>query len=204
VLFVVIRWWAVGRDDGGVPRAAASSSWSEEDSDGPPVGRRRAGVRGSDGSSANIGWLVASADHEWVWFADRGTGRIGRINAAGAVTEFQIPDGSARTALPQGIVLGPGRTVRFTDQANNGIGRLSLRDGSFTFADVPTPGSGPLGLTRGVDGDLYFVERGVAKIGRLDPRTGLFTEWILAPGAFPQRIVTASNAGVYFTELSVN
>ena len=73
---------------------------------------------------------------------------------------------------------------------------------AFTFWTVPT--ADPLGMVRGDDGDLYFTERSVDKVGRLDPATGLFTEWSLTAGAFPNRLTTTPDGSVWFTELDTS
>jgi len=150
-----------------------------------------------DPDLADVGWLTAGPEGS-VWFADRGTGRLGTIDTAGTVHEFQIPDGANGTAVPQAIVLQPDN-VWFTDQANNRIGARNRTTGAFTFHTVPT--GDPLGLIRARDGGLYFTERAVDKVGRLDPATGLFTEWTLTPGAFPNRLATDPEGNVWFTEL---
>ena len=130
----------------------------------------------------------------------RGTGRLGTIDARDNVHEFQIPAGTAGAAVPQGIVLGPGPYVWFTDQVNDRIGRLDVRTGSMSFTTTPNPGGTPLGLTRGEDGALWFTERSAAVVGRLAP-DGTFTQWQLAAGSFPNRIVSGPDGAIWFTEL---
>ncbi len=152
-----------------------------------------------DPEAADVGWLTAARDGT-IWFADRGTGRLGTLNRRGHVREYQLPSGPDGTAVPQGIVLGPGPYVWFTDQANDVIGRLDIRTGATILHQVPTTDGFPLGLVRGADGDLYFTERAVDKVGRLAPN-GTFREWDLATGAFPNRIVLGPDHAIWFTEL---
>lgn len=152
--------------------------------------------------AAAMGWVATRgpAAHV-VWFAERGTGRLGYLGLSGHPHEFQIPDGVNGTSVPQAIVFGGPRQVYFTDQANNRIGLLDTTTRAFTFWVIPTPDSETVGMTMGPDGDLYFSERGFDKIGRLDPRTGLFTEWSLTAGAFPNRFAVTPDGNVWFTEL---
>jgi virginiamycin B lyase len=153
-------------------------------------------------ANASAGWVgERSPKSQVVWFAERGTGRLGYVGPTIHVHEFQIPDGAAGAAVPQSIVFGAASQVYFTDQSNNRIGRLDASTGEFSFWDVPTPDSQPVGMTRGPEGDLYFSERGVDKVGRLDPATGLFTEWMLTAGAFPNRFAVTPDGNVWFTEL---
>lgn len=156
-----------------------------------------------DPATAGVGWLTWPG-HGPLWFADRGNGRLGTITATGTVHEYQIPAGPAGAAIPQAIVLGPGHQVWFTEPANNRIGELNTHTNSFTFTAIPTPDAGLVGMVRDHDGDLYAVERSADKVARLDPRTGLFTEWTLPVGAFPNRLAVDTRGNVWFTELDTN
>ena len=150
-----------------------------------------------DGKAAGAGWLTDDG-HGTIWFAERGTGRLGTITGTGTITQYEVPRGPNRRAVPQAIVLRPG-AVWFTDQANDRLGRLDLASGTYAFFPVPT--GDPLGLVQGHDGDLYFTERSVDKVGRFDPRTAAFTEWPLSAGAFPNRLTVDPAGNVWFTEL---
>lgn len=55
----------------------------------------------------------------------------------------------------------------------------------------------------GPDGAIWFVERNAAKIGRMT-LNGTFTEYPLAPGSFPNRIVVGPDGALWFTELNAN
>lgn len=151
-------------------------------------------------TDAGAGWLTDD-HHGLIWFTERGTGRLGSIDGAGHIRQYTIPDGTVGVPIPQAIVL-IGGGVWFTDALNNRIGRLDLGSGGFDFFTVPT--GGPGGMTLGHDGDLYFTERDFDKIGRLDPRTGLFTEWQLTVGASPNRFAVDPRGNVWFTELGTN
>jgi virginiamycin B lyase len=156
-----------------------------------------------DPSAADLGW-VAWNGGPVVWFADRGTGRLGVVNETGSMHEYPIPDGVNGAAVPQSLVFGPGKTVWFTDQANDRIGHLDVDASTFAFYAVPTKDSTTLGMVRGLDGDLYFTERSADKLGRLDPDTGLFTEWSLPTNSFPNRLAVDPSGNIWFTELHRN
>jgi virginiamycin B lyase len=118
------------------------------------------------------------------------------VDGHGTVHEYQVPSGGPINS----IVLGPGSDVWFTDPANDRIGVLNSATGNVTEWATPTAGGWPLGLTRGPDGLLYFTERSAAKIARWNA-DGSFTEWDLAPDAFPNRIVVGPDHALWFTEL---
>jgi streptogramin lyase len=152
-------------------------------------------------SSADAGWLAWDGHSSKIWFADRGHARIGTLSRTGRMRYYDIPTG-ANGAPGPGAVLTTKRFAYFTDEPNNRIGRLNLSTHHFRFYTVPT--SDPLGLVRGHDGDLYFIERDPAIVGRLDPRTGTFHEWALPSGAFPNRITVDPSGNIWFTELTGN
>ena len=154
-----------------------------------------------DAATADVGAL-ASAPGGPVWFADRGNGRIGSIDARGRVTVYPIPASAGATARPQDIVVD-GRSVRFTDETGNTIGLLDPRSGTVTTAVVPTAGSAPAGFARARDGALWFTERAADKVGRLAV-DGTFREWPLAAGASPTDITADQDGAIWFTQTGVD
>ena len=155
-----------------------------------------------DPATANAGTLAWKSG-EPVWFADRGNGRIGSVDRRGKITAYDVPRQLGTISVPQGIVIGPGSHVWFTDQTGNAITRLDSSHGTFTSFPVPTPDSSPVGIVRGPDDALWFTERTADKIGRLAP-DGTFTEWALTPGAFPNRITVGPDDAIWFTELNTS
>jgi streptogramin lyase len=76
-----------------------------------------------------------------------------------------------------------------------------LPSGTLKEFPIPTPLSGPVGITAGPDGNLWFVEAKANKVGKITP-SGAITEFPI-PGADPQPAdVTAGPDGnVWFVEL---
>lgn len=145
---------------------------------------------------ARVGWMTVDQSGG-VWFAERNTGKIGRIMPNGAITEFNLP---TPTAVPQGIVFAPDGNVYVTEQGANAIARLNPATGQATDITVPTPNSTTQSGALGSDGAIWFIERSAAKVGRMT-LDGAFTEYRLAPGAFPNRIVAGPDGALWFTEL---
>src|SRR6185437_7773255 len=81
----------------------------------------------------DVGWLTVDPGGA-VWFAERDTGKIGRITPNGTITEFELP---TATAVPQGIVLAPDGNLYVTEQGANAIARLNPVTGQ--AADLPVP-----------------------------------------------------------------
>jgi virginiamycin B lyase len=68
---------------------------------------------------------------------------------------------------------------------------------------VPTPDSTTQSGALGPDGAIWFIERSAAKIGRMT-LSGHFTEYPLAAGSFPNRIVLGPDGALWFTELNAD
>src|SRR5215472_1916587 len=125
-------------------------------------------------AGAAVGWVARGTDGN-MWFTERGTGKIGSIDAAGRITEYTIP---TPNSVPQAVLQDPSGVVWFTEQGGNKIGRLD-------------PATG------------WFTERNAGKIGRMDT-SGNFTEYPLTPGASPQRIVVGPDGALWFTEFGTS
>ena len=60
-------------------------------------------------------------------------------------------------------------------------------------------GAHPTGIAIGGDGNLWFAEPGIDKVGKLAPWGGL-GEYATAPGVKPNRLVTAGDGALWFSE----
>ena len=82
-------------------------------------------------------------------------------------------------------------------------GCLAVRAGAQTITEFPvtTAGADPGGITVGPDGNLWFTEFFVGKIGRITP-AGVVTEFPAAGN--PQLIVPGSDGNLWFTETSIS
>lgn len=143
------------------------------------------------------GWLTTDPSGA-VWVSERDGGKMARFSPNGSIVEFPLPTGA--DAVPQGSVIAPDGSLYVTEQGVNAIAHLDPATGHVTDFQVPTADALPLGLTIGSDGALWFTERSAAQIGRMT-LDGVFHEWPLDPGAFPNRIVTGPDGAVWFTEL---
>jgi virginiamycin B lyase len=150
----------------------------------------------SDPNEQRLGWMTRAPDGT-VWFCERDTGKVGEIDAAGHMREYQLPSSDA---VPQGIVFAPNGDVYLPDQGVNGIWRLNPQTGDATLYPSPTPDATVQSGVLGPDGAIWFIERAAAMVGRMT-LDGHFTEYPLADGAFPNRIVVGPDGALWFTEL---
>lgn len=149
----------------------------------------------SDPNEQDVGWMTRGPAGS-VWFCERDTGKVGEINAAGQMREYQLP---SPDAVPQGIVFAPDGNVYITDQGVNGIWRLNPQTGQTTEFPAPTPDATVQSGVLGPDGAIWFIERAAAQVGRMT-LDGHFTEYPLAEGAGPNRIVVGPDGALWFTE----
>jgi streptogramin lyase len=150
----------------------------------------------SDPNEQDVGWMTRGPDGA-VWFAERDTGKIGRIDAHGAMREYNLPSPGA---VPQGIVFAPNGDIYVTEQGSNAIARVDPVTGAAVDFPTPTPDSTTQSGVLGPDGAIWFIERSAAQIGRMT-LDGHFTEYPLAPGSFPNRMVVGPDGALWFTEL---
>ena len=106
-----------------------------------------------------------------LWFGTGGSA-IGRMTAAGVVTEYEY----AATSASGGITVGPDGALWFTIGSGE-IGRITTA-GAITTYNVPTANSQPGFIAAGSDGALWFTETGANQIGRITT-AGLVTEYPL-------------------------
>lgn len=65
---------------------------------------------------------------------------------------------------------------------------------------VPTPGSHPHDPLATPDGSIWYTGQMANLLGRLNPRTGEFTEYQLkTPGSGPHGLVSDANGNIWFT-----
>src|SRR6202023_3931336 len=70
---------------------------------------------------------------------------------------------------------------------------------------IPSADSKPYIAVEGPDRCLWFCESGAAKIGRLDPDRGTFTEFaLLDKNATPIGITTGSDGNLWFAQKAAN
>jgi streptogramin lyase len=73
----------------------------------------------------------------------------------------------------------------------------------FTHFQTPTPNSGAFNIASGADGNVWFTEPSVDKIGRVNLQQGrVDREFPLHPGGFPMGITAGPDGNIWFTEFN--
>ena len=108
----------------------------------------------------------------------------------------------------RGVILGAGLAVVLVSRgaswrASRGaapgaeVGELKV---TIREWDVPTKGAHPHDPAVGQDGALWFTEQLQNKLGRVDPETGVFKEYVLKiEDSGPHGLVADSNGNIWFT-----
>jgi virginiamycin B lyase len=117
---------------------------------------------------------IAAGPDGSVWFTEIAAGQIGRRAPDGRITEYPLPDRSAR---PHAVTTDADGTAWFTEWGGNRVGSITS-DGTVTVHDLPTPASEPHGITVGPDGALWTaLETGaLARIKPTSTRTTITTK----------------------------
>ena len=151
--------------------------------------------------------IVAGPDKA-LWFTEASANKIGRITTSGSITEFPVPTPKAN---PTSITTGPDGALWFTESGRftgeelsggNKIGRITT-EGAITEFPIPTHQSGPIAITTGPDGNLWFTQEVANQIGRVTPQ-GFVTEFPLPTQSDPHEIVAGPDGALWFTEGKAN
>ena len=145
---------------------------------------------------------IAAGPGGEVWFTEGHADKLGHINAAGTITELQIPF----RGFPYGITEGREGNLWFTELNSNQIVRVTPA-GAFTGFPVPNVGFPPPYVTGPItvapDGNLWFTQGVGNRINRITP-SGTITTYPVAlvniKEADPQGITAAANGDVWFAE----
>ena len=118
-----------------------------------------------------------------------------RITTSGQVLEpIEIPGGADTTLAADAT------SIWFSDR--NQIGRYNVTTGAFMFFGVPSLGPNIFDIEVASDGMVWFTESNDgadAKIGRLNPATGVVTEFVV--NVRPRSLAIAPDGAVWFTEI---
>jgi streptogramin lyase len=146
-----------------------------------------------------------------LWFTEFNFNTIGRITTAGTVTEFALPPPLA-SAPPnlQDITAGPDGNLWFVHGGANVIGVMSTSGALLATYQIPTlnpnnplTGNGEASfIITGPDKNLWFVEEGASKIGRITT-SGVITEFATPTAdAAPKNLVIGPDGNLWFPEIA--
>jgi virginiamycin B lyase len=95
-----------------------------------------------------------------IWYTELQFGKLGMIDAGtGKITELKVPTTLGNPEDLHSIVVANG-DVWFTSSGANALVRYSPDDGTYTFFQLPVPGSVPFGLALASADTLWFTAGG--------------------------------------------
>ena len=93
--------------------------------------------------------------------------------------------------------------VWFTDARTNSIGKLDTRDGKIELINIPTPNSGPMGITLSPDGNnVWFTEITGNKISSLNIESNRILEYLTGEESGPT-LLTFDSTGILWITQSI-
>ena len=147
-----------------------------------------------------------------IWFAEFNADKIGGFIAEssgqsidGRYTEVALSPGSR----PIGVTVGPGGVstspIWFTEFGGNKIGRIDPRGILAHEYVIPTPNSGPTGITAAQNGQgapfaVWFTEVNANQIGRITEDGQILEIPIPTPDSGPVGISSDGSGAVWFAE----
>jgi copper transport protein len=136
-----------------------------------------------------------------IWFAESGAGSIAKIDpATGNITEYKPKSSLQALDEPVGVFADPDSSdIYISEHSGHTITVYNSLLG--TFREYPSINEAglPFGMAMDNNGNLWFAQHEIDKIGLIDPRTGEGTEAnIPITGSFVQWITSDNEGRIWF------
>lgn len=123
----------------------------------------------------------------------------------GTFTEFSMPKGS----VPQLLASASDGTIYQALGGANKIAQVNAASPSDSLGvklfSIPTANSFPVGVAVAADGTVWFTQQNAHQIGRLDPKSGVITEYKTpTANSGPVGITVGHDGAIWFTEAFAN
>jgi len=106
-------------------------------------------------------YSMAADTRGHIWFTELQFGKLGMIDTTtGKISELTVPGTFGGPEDLHGIVTTPDGDIWFTSSGANALVRYSPDSASYTFFQLPLPGSNPFGLTLDAAGKLWLTAGG--------------------------------------------
>lgn len=113
--------------------------------------------------TANTPLRIIKGDGAAMWYLGAST-KVGRINTTGSILEVELPKSSIDGDYS--FAVARDGSLWYTEESENVLTHITT-NGVKTSYPVPTLKARPKAATIGPDGNLWFIETGSGKIGRL-------------------------------------
>ncbi|MDQ4013478.1 MAG: hypothetical protein M3146_07110 [Thermoproteota archaeon] len=154
------------------------------------------------------GITVDSEGNVWFYHATNKTSTVIKFNPQNEnFTQYNV---RGKTVVDNAVInLAGGQLffdskrsiVWFTDARTNSIGKLDTRDGKIELVSIPTPNSGPMGITLSPDGNnVWFTEITENKISSLDIESNRIFEYPTGEESGPTFLTFDSTGMLWVTQ----
>ena len=134
-----------------------------------------------------------------LWLTENSASKIADLKSNGTMVEYSLG------AAPDVIAPGPfaNTNLWITQQAANQIEAVDTSGVPHAFIATPTAGGAPFGIVAGPDGNMWFTEGGVGKIGKVT--TGyVASDYAVGAGSAPKLIAAGPDGNLWFTDPGTN
>jgi streptogramin lyase len=136
-----------------------------------------------------------------VWFTETATNTIGRTTTGLNMTHFALP---AAIKSARGITAGPDGRIYVAGYTSHNIGVFDPITHKWHIFATLAPGTGPVRLTTGSDGNLWVTEATKHGVARITVPGKVVTRFALPVGAAASRIVSGPDGNLWVTEPGLN
>jgi virginiamycin B lyase len=174
--------WGTDSDIGGIDTFDGAGKFKTF----PMPGSQAMGI--STGSGGNL------------WFAEQGTGKIGKITPSGQIVSYAIPVPKGVRSMPSWTMRGPDGRTWFLDQAIGAVSAGTIApDGKIVKYPLPE-GSEPIEAVAGPDGNLWITDGVRDAVLVLSTSGKLLATHYLTAGAGVYGITLGPDKNLWFTE----
>ncbi|MBV8749948.1 MAG: hypothetical protein JO103_09560, partial [Candidatus Eremiobacteraeota bacterium] len=145
--------------------------------------------------------IIGASDGN-LWFTESGNNvnKIAKSTTTGVITEFSTLFAPPPQDNPAGLVDRGDGNIWYVAHGSARVGYVSYNGSQAGETSVPTASAGPFGIATAADGNLYYTEQSVDKIGRVHDLFTTQTEISLTANSLPQDIVRGPDGNLWFTE----
>ncbi|WP_051467229.1 virginiamycin B lyase family protein [Actinomadura oligospora] len=147
---------------------------------------------------------IAAASGGGAWFTEA-QGGIGRVDAKGKITEYRIPNNSAKgTGFPDAIATASDGAVWFTDgsQLVSRVGRVDPATGAVSTFEMPAdslPNARITGIAAGANGAMWLATTDNGSIVKITASGSAGVLTTFATGLNPYSVTVGPDQAVWFT-----
>jgi len=160
-------------------------------------------IKMPDGDAGDPHTLIFDRDGSHIWFTVQWGNFVGRLNVYSRhVDLINVPTADAR---PYGIIMAPNGTPWIALLGTNKLASVDPHSLKLSEHELPDPESGPRRLVATKDGQIYYVDYSLGRIGHLDPMTGKVREWTTPSGAGsgPYAMAIDADDRIWFVETGI-